>query len=93
MLSPHGGNGIEIDEFEKAFGKKPDGTSKRKDQGEEGRFRVFDRELITDRNENLDLSWLKDENSSNAEELPEPDEIAAQIRERLQTAMEEMAAT
>ena len=79
-------------EFEKAFGKKSDGTSKRTDQGEEGRFRMFTREFITDRNENLDISWLKDDNASSAEDLPEPDEVAALIREHLRSALEEMDA-
>ncbi len=79
-------------EFEKAFGKKPDGTSKRTDQGEGGRFRSFKRDVLTKRGENLDLNWLKDENASNHESLPEPDVIAAMIRERLATAMEEMDA-
>lgn len=79
-------------EFEKAFGKKSDGTSKRTDQGSEGRFRSFSRAEITKRGENLDINWLKDENTSNHDELPEPDVIAAMIRERLATAMEEMDA-
>ncbi|MCC9608085.1 type I restriction-modification system subunit M [Blastopirellula sp. JC732] len=79
-------------EFEKCYGKKADGTSKRTDQGEEGRFRCFTRELIDKRGDNLDLSWLKDENASDHDDLPEPDEIAAAIRERLQLALEEIDA-
>lgn len=79
-------------EFEKTFGKKPDGTSKRTDQGETGRFRSFNRDVLKKRGENLDINWLKDENASNHNELPEPDAIAAMIRERLATAMEEMDA-
>jgi len=79
-------------EFEKAFGKKSDGTSKRTDQGETGRFRSYDRAALSKRGENLDISWLKDENASNHDKLPEPDVIAAMIRERLATAMEEMDA-
>ncbi len=79
-------------EFEKAFGKKSDGTSKRTDQGEEGRFRCFNRAELTKRGENLDINWLKDENASNHDELSEPDIIAAMIRERLTIAMEEMDA-
>lgn len=79
-------------EFEKCYGKKADGTSKRTDQGEEGRFRCFTREQIAKGADSLDLKWLKDEESGNHEELPEPEEIAALIRERLQTAMEEMDA-
>ena len=79
-------------DFEKAFGKKPDGTSKRTDQGEEGRFRSFNRDVLVKRGENLDINWLKDENANNHNELPEPDVIAALIRERLTTAMAEMDA-
>ncbi|MEZ6049289.1 MAG: N-6 DNA methylase [Planctomycetaceae bacterium] len=79
-------------EFEKAYGKKPDGTSKRTDQGEEGRFRSFMREEIQKSKDNLDISWLRDENATNHEELPAPEEIAELIRERLAIAMEEMDA-
>ena len=79
-------------EFEKAFGKKPDGTSKRTDQGAESRFRCFDRAAISERGDNLDISWLKDDAATGADELPEPEEIAALIRERLSTALEEMDA-
>ncbi|MBI1311307.1 N-6 DNA methylase [bacterium] len=79
-------------EFEKCFGKKPDGTSKRTDQGEAGRFRCFTREQIAARGDNLDISWLKDDEATGADDLPEPEEIAALIRERLTTALEEMDA-
>jgi len=73
-------------EFEKAFGSDPYGTSKRKDQGEDGRFRKFTREDIAKRGDNLDISWLRDENATSADDLPEPDVIAAEILAKLQTA-------
>ncbi len=73
-------------EFEKAFGNDPYGTSKRKDQGEEGRFRKFTREDIAKRGDNLDISWLRDENATSADDLPEPDVIAAEVLAKLQTA-------
>ena len=79
-------------EFEKAFGKKVDGSSKRKDQGEEGRFRKFTREDIAKRGDNLDISWLRDDDAHSHEDLGEPDEIAAEIMEHLQTAMSELEA-
>jgi len=78
--------GEHFKDFEKAFGKDPHGTSKRKDQGEEGRFRKFSRANIEKRGDNLDISWLKDEDATSAEDLPEPDVIAAQILEKLQVA-------
>lgn len=79
-------------EFEAAFGADPLGKSKRKDQGEEGRFRCFDREFIEKRNWNLDITWLRDENVEHADDLPEPDVIAAEVMEHLRTALAEMEA-
>lgn len=73
-------------EFEKAFGNDPYGGSRRKDQGPEGRFRKFTRDEIAKRGDNLDISWLRDESAASADDLPEPDVIAAEILGRLQTA-------
>ena len=78
--------------FVDAYGADPNGLSARKDEGEEGRFRRFTRAAIKARGDNLDITWLRDENSDRAEDLPEPDEIAAQIMLHLQTATEEMTA-
>lgn len=78
--------------FVEAYGAKADGSSKRKDEGEEGRFRKFGREEILARGDNLDISWLRDENTERAEDLAEPEEIAAEIMMHLETATEEMAA-
>ena len=82
--------GAHFKEFEEAFGDDSFGKSPRIDQGEEGRFRCFSREGIGKRNDNLDISWLRDENANNGEDLAEPDVIAGQIMEHLQTAMAEM---
>ena len=79
-------------EFESCYGDDPNGKSPRTDLGEEGRFRCFSREDITKRGENLDISWLRDESLQNTDNLPEPDEIAAEIMMRLQSAMEDMEA-
>ena len=79
-------------EFESCYGDDPNGKSPRTDLGEEGRFRCFSREDITKRGENLDISWLRDESLQNTDNLPEPDEIAAEIMLRLQSAMEDMEA-
>ena len=78
--------------FIKSFGKKSDGTSKRTDQGEEGRFRKFDRDEIESRGDNLDISWLRDDDASNHEDLPEPEVLAATIREKLNEALTEIDA-
>lgn len=51
--------------FEEAFGRDPLGASaslkKRKDEGEQGRWRRFTREEIAQRGDNLDIAWLEDE--------------------------------
>ena len=77
-------------EFEKAFGKDPHGKSRRKDQGQNGRFRKFTRAEIAKRGDNLDISWLKDDSTTNNEQLAEPEVIAAEIMDHLKAAMEEM---
>lgn len=77
-------------QFEKAFGEDPLGKSKRKDQGEDGRFRRFTREEIGKRGDNLDITWLKDDSVTDHADLPEPEEIAAEIVAQLQTALEEI---
>jgi type I restriction enzyme M protein len=81
-------------EFEKAFGKDPFGMpkslKKRKDTGEEGRFRRFDRQWIVDRGDSLDISWLKDENDSGTDEMPEPTLLAQEAMTELEGAFEEL---
>jgi type I restriction enzyme M protein len=79
-------------EFEKAFGKDPRGKSKRKDEGEEGRFRCFTRDEIKGRNDSLDMIWLRDEEADAEERLTEPEDIAAAIIVHLRAALEEIEA-
>lgn len=81
-------------EFEKAFGSDPLGgtksLAKRKDTGEEGRFRQFTRQWIKDRGENLDIAWLKDESGGANSELPEPAVLAREAMTELEGAFEEL---
>lgn len=76
--------------FEKAYGEDIFGKGKREDEGEAGRFRVFSREEIGKRGDNLDISWLKDSSVVDHADLPEPEELAGEIVARLQAALEEM---
>lgn len=78
-------------DFLKAYGEDANGKSKRKDQGEQGRFRRFSREEIKARSDNLDVSWLKDDNHTDAADLPEPEVVLAQIREKLEGALAAVA--
>lgn len=81
---------VHFEPFEQAFGSDPCGQSPRAAQGESGRFRVFSREDIAKRRDNLDISWLRDDSTGNGEKLPEPEEIAAEIMEQLRTATAEV---
>ncbi|MCY7367060.1 MAG: type I restriction-modification system subunit M [Chamaesiphon sp.] len=77
-------------EFEAAFGADPWGNSPRIDGGEEGRFRCFTREQIADRNDNLDISWLRDTSNDPEDEMTEPGEIATAIADYLRSALGEI---
>lgn len=83
-------------DFEAAFGDdstgSPESLAKRIDQGEEGRFRCFSRDFIAERNDSLDISWLKDEDSDDPEDLPEPAVLAQSALTDLQAAMAELEA-
>jgi type I restriction enzyme M protein len=79
-------------EFEKAFGDSPLAKAKRRDEGEEGRFRCFKREEIKNRNDSLDISWLRDTEVETEEHLTEPEDIAAAIMRHLRAALEEIEA-
>ena len=81
---------VHFAEFEKAYGEDPLGKSKRKDLGEAGRFRKFTREEIEKRDDNLDISWLKDDSVTDHADLLEPDVIAAEVVAQLEAALEEM---
>jgi type I restriction enzyme M protein len=78
-------------EFAAAYGDDAYGRSKRVDQGEEGRFRRFTREQIIDRGENLDITWLRDENATANNTEDDPAFIAAAIIAALQSALKEIA--
>ena len=77
-------------EFEFAFGDDPKGKAKRKDEGDDGRFRCFSRKAIQDRNDNLDISWLRDTEAEAEDGLTEPEDIAAAIVEHLKAALGEI---
>jgi type I restriction enzyme M protein len=77
-------------DFEKAYGDDANGGAKRKDHGEEGRWRCFTREQIKARNDNLDIAWLRDTEAEAEEQLTEPDDIADAIIGHLKAALEDV---
>ncbi|MEY9106488.1 type I restriction-modification system DNA methylase subunit [Bradyrhizobium yuanmingense] len=79
-------------DFVRAFGDDAYGHAKRKDRGEQGRFRRFTRDAIAARGDNLDITWLKDTSDSAEEGLEAPEDIAAAIEGHLSAALEEIRA-
>jgi type I restriction enzyme M protein len=77
-------------DFEKCYGKNPNGQSKRKDLGEAGRFRKFALSQIIERNYNLDITWLKDDNLEDPNSLPEPQILAGDAITELNACVDEL---
>jgi type I restriction enzyme M protein len=76
-----------FEEFERCYGADPNGRSKRKYLGETGRFRKFHISDIKERNYKLDITWLKDESLEDANDLPEPQDLAAEAIVELKAAI------
>lgn len=77
-------------EFEACYGDNPDGTSKRKNTSEEGRFRRFHISDIKERDYKLDITWLKDASLEDADELPEPQDLAAEAITELEAVVDDL---
>ena len=81
-------------EFVKAYGNDPLGShealKKRKDTGEKGKFRKFTRKFIAERDDSLDISWLKDESGGDGEELADPAVYAREAMAELQGALADL---
>ncbi len=81
----------DLDEFVACF--NPDNRRERKEGPAEGRWRSFSYEELLKRDKlNLDIFWLKDKSLEDSENLPEPDVLAQEIADDLQTALEQFAA-
>jgi type I restriction enzyme M protein len=81
-------------EFEKAFGKDPLGSpaalKKRQDAGETGRFRKFTRDWIAQRDDSLDIAWLKDDSAESSSDLPEPAVLANEALSEMEAIMNDL---
>lgn len=78
--------------FEAAYGEDPNGGAARTDEGPEGRFRLFERDAIATRNDNLDIAWLRDDSEAAEDDLSDPEDIAAAILGHLRAALAEVEA-
>lgn len=79
-----------FEEFEKCYGKDPNGRSKRTDSGEEGRFRKFHISDIKDRAYKLDITWLKDDSIEDSDSLPEPQDLASEAITELEAMVDDL---
>lgn len=78
-------------EFVTCYGKDPLGSAKRKDKGEESRFRCFSREWIRDtKDDSLDISWLRDDSGNGGDGLPEPEVLAQHAMRELEGALTDL---
>ena len=65
----------------------------RRERTETERFRAFSYDELVKRDKaSLDIFWLKDESLEDSENLPEPEILAAEIVESLETALQEFRA-
>jgi type I restriction enzyme M protein len=81
-------------EFEHCYGTDPNGRAKRKpSDSKDDRWRSFHISEVKDRGFKLDsFKWLKDESLEDADELPEPEELATDAIAELEGAVEELNA-
>jgi type I restriction enzyme M protein len=79
-----------FEEFEKAYGKDPNGLSKRADAGEARRFRKFHISEIKERGYKLDVTWLKDDSLEDSDELPEPQDLATEAVTELEAVVDDL---
>lgn len=84
----------DLDEFVECY--KPGSRHKRKptwsESNPDGRWRIFDYEELIKRDKiNLDLFWLKDKSLEDSDDLPDPDVLAQEIADDLQTALDQFS--
>ncbi|MCT7955935.1 N-6 DNA methylase [Laspinema palackyanum] len=77
-------------EFERCYGDDPNGNSKREDLGLEGRFRRFSLAEVQERDYKLDLTWLRDESLEDADNLPEPQDLASEAITELEAVVDDL---
>ncbi|MBS0209480.1 MAG: SAM-dependent DNA methyltransferase [Planctomycetes bacterium] len=86
----------DLDEFVACY--KPASRQRRKatwdaEKNPEGRWRSYDYEDLMKRDKaNLDIFWLKDQSLEDSDDLPDPDVLAQEIADDLQTALEQFTA-
>ncbi|KPK69399.1 DNA methyltransferase [candidate division TA06 bacterium SM23_40] len=85
----------DLDEFVECFkpGRRHEREETWSEDDPESRWRVFEYEELIKRDKvNLDIFWLRDRSLEDSEDLPEPDVLAREIADDLQTALDQFTA-
>lgn len=79
-------------EFEKCFGSDPNGRVKRdQNDSKEDRWHRFHISELKERDYKIDsLKWLRDESLSDTDDMPDPEELAAEAIDELEGAVGEL---
>jgi len=81
-------------EFERCYGEDPNGRSPRRpEDSAEDRWRSFHITELKEQDYKIDsLKWLRDESLSDGDDLPAPEELAAEAINELEAAVEDLNA-
>ena len=90
-LKQHPMTDADLADFIKCY--NPENRHERKEtwspENPDGRFRRYDvKDILEPDKTSLDLFWIKDKSLADLDSLPEPDVLAADIIENLQSALE-----
>ena len=91
--SEHSLTAAHFAEFERCYGSDPNGQSPRSaTDSPDGRWRVFGLDEIRANHYKLDgFKWLRDDESDDPDDLPEPEELITEAMGELQLALDELA--
>jgi type I restriction enzyme M protein len=80
-------------EFEGCYGNDPNGRAARSERDSaEGRWRSFELHEIKGKHYKLDaFKWIRDEESDDPDELPEPEELITEAMEQLRLAVDDLS--
>lgn len=80
-----------LNEFVTAYGIDPKGKSARIDGSNNGRFRCFTREYIAERDDDLYIAWLNDDDDADNDlEMAAPEVVAEVVERHLVSALSEI---
>lgn len=90
-LKQHPMTDADLDDFVKCYNpeNRYERTKTWSEENPDGRFRCYDVQEILERDKtSLDIFWIKDKSLADLDNLPEPDVLASDIIENLQSALE-----